>query len=799
MKKTKRKAVINLIIFFLLLAGGIYMAIAGVGQNESGKTANVPLGLDLQGGLSVTYEIQDEKPTSDEIKATVDKLQRRVDAYSSEGEVYQEGNDRITVEIPLNTEKVDAHDVLDELGQPGQLLFLDSENYTIWQQNQNNGTNDAYEAVLTGSDIKNAQAGVDDSGTVKDYVVQLQFTDEGAQKFATATAANIGKPIYIIYDGAVASAPTVQSAITDGNAVINKISSYDEAESLASTIKIGALPLELKQIQYNIVGAKLGQKAVSTSLIAGAIGFGLVCILMIVLYRFPGFIASLALTGYVVLMLLILSIRHITLTLPGIAGIILSIGMAVDANVIIFTRIREEISAGSGVRAAVKAGFSKALSAILDGNITTLIATIVLMILGSGSIKGFAVTLMLGIVLSMFTALFVTKMLLNSFLELGVQNPKMYGKAKEPKIHGYVKNFKICGVASLIVIIAGLAFLGVNHSRIGKSLNYSLEFTGGTSTTATFAEDDVYTLERAESEVAPVIAETAGIDAGTIQIQTVEGNNQVIFKTSELTEEQSAKIDDLLKSQFKATEVDNQSISSTISGEMKKDAIVAIAVSSVLMLLYIAFRFSDVKFGVSAVLALVHDVLVVFAAYSIGTLSVGNTFIACMLTIVGYSINATIVIFDRIRENMRGRKKVEDEKLKEIVNTSVTETLTRSIYTSLTTFVMVAILYVMGVSSIKEFAAPLMVGIIGGAYSSVCITGALWYTMKTFRKNRVAAPAAAAASAKISSEKSEKKVKQPSGQQTAQQQPKKKNRKRVAERLAAQEATKRQNDEEKSE
>ena len=728
MKKTKRKAVINLIIFFLLLAGGIYMAIAGVGQNESGKTANVPLGLDLQGGLSVTYEIQDEKPTSDEIKATVDKLQRRVDAYSSEGEVYQEGNDRITVEIPLNTEKVDAHDVLDELGQPGQLLFLDSENYTIWQQNQNNGTNDAYEAVLTGSDIKNAQAGVDDSGTVKDYVVQLQFTDEGAQKFATATAANIGKPIYIIYDGAVASAPTVQSAITDGNAVINKISSYDEAESLASTIKIGALPLELKQIQYNIVGAKLGQKAVSTSLIAGAIGFGLVCILMIILYRFPGFIASLALTGYVVLMLLILSIRHITLTLPGIAGIILSIGMAVDANVIIFTRIREEISAGSGVRAAVKAGFSKALSAILDGNITTLIATVVLMILGSGSIKGFAVTLMLGIVLSMFTALFVTKMLLNSFLELGVQNPKMYGKAKEPKIHGYVKNFKICGVASLIVIIAGLAFLGVNHSRIGKSLNYSLEFTGGTSTTATFAEDDVYTLERAESEVAPVIAETAGIDAGTIQIQTVEGNNQVIFKTSELTEEQSAKIDDLLKSQFKATEVDNQSISSTISGEMKKDAIVAIAISSVLMLLYIAFRFSDVKFGVSAVLALVHDVLVVFAAYSIGTLSVGNTFIACMLTIVGYSINATIIIFDRIRENMRTQD--SKESLEELVNKSIGQTFTRTIYTSLTTFIMVFVLFVMGVTSLKEFTFTLMLGIVCGAYSSVCITGPLWYTMK---------------------------------------------------------------------
>ena len=734
MKKTKRKAVINLIIFFLLLAGGIYMAIAGVGKNESGKTANVPLGLDLQGGLSVTYEIQDEKPSKDEIAATVDKLQRRVDEYSSEGEVYQEGDDRITVEIPLNTEKVDAHDVLDQLGQPGQLLFLDSENYTIWQNNQNNGTDDAYEAVLTGSDIKNAQAGVDDSGTVKDYVVQLQFTEDGASKFATATAANIGKPIYIIYDGKVASAPTVQSAITDGNAVINKISGYDEAENLAATIKIGALPLELKQIQYNIVGAKLGQKAVSTSLIAGAIGFGLVCILMIVLYRFPGFLASLALTGYVVLMLLILSIRHITLTLPGIAGIILSIGMAVDANVIIFTRIREEISAGNGVRVAVKAGFSKALSAILDGNITTLIATVVLMLLGSGRIKGFAVTLMLGIVLSMFTALFVTKMLLNSFLELGVQNPKMYGKAKEPKIHGYVKNFKICGVASLIVIIAGLAFLGVNHSRIGKSLNYSLEFTGGTSTTATFADDDVYTLERAESEVAPAIAKTVGIDAGTIQIQTVEGNNQVIFKTAELTEEQSAKVDDLLKSQFKATEVDNQSISSTISGEMKKDAIVAIAVSSVLMLLYIAFRFSDVKFGISAVLALVHDVLVVFAAYSIGTLSVGNTFIACMLTIVGYSINATIIIFDRIRENMRTQD--SKESLEALVNKSIGQTFTRTIYTSLTTFIMVFVLFVMGVTSLKEFTFTLMLGIVCGAYSSVCITGPLWYTMKKHTKKK---------------------------------------------------------------
>lgn len=726
MKKAKSKALLNLLIFLLLLAGGIYMVVAGVSNTKSGKITNIPLGLDLQGGLSVTYEIQNEKPTTDEINATIDKLQRRVDEYSSEGEVYQEGDDRITVEIPVDTSKVDAHDILDELGQPGQLLFLDSENYTIWQQNMTSGTDDAYEAVVTGSDIKNAEAGMDDSGTVKDYVVQLQFTDEGAKKFGDATAANIGKPIYIIYDGAVQSAPTVQSAITDGNAVINKISNYDEAEKLASTIKIGALPLELKQIQYNIVGAKLGQEAVSTSLKAGAIGLAIIFVIMIVLYYVPGFIACLALAGYVVILLLILSLKHITLTLPGIAGIILSIGMAVDANVIIFTRIREELAAGSNVRAAVQAGFSKALSAILDGNITTLIATIVLMALGTGSIKGFAITLMIGIILSMFTALVVTKMLLNAFVNLGVQNVKWYGKAKEPKVRGFVKNFKVFGVISLLVIVAGLAFLGVNQSRIGKSMNYSLEFTGGTSTTVTFNE--TYTLERAEQEVAPVIAETVGIDAGSIQIQTVEGTNQVIFKTTELTEQQSAQLNDVIKQQFDVSDISDQSISSTISGEMKKDAVIAIVIASVLMLIYIAFRFSDVKFGVSAVLALVHDVLVVFAVYSIGLLSVGNTFIACMLTIVGYSINATIIIFDRIRENLRVADKKEE--LDVLVNKSIAQTFTRTIYTSLTTFVMVFVLFIMGVASLKEFTFTLMVGIVCGAYSSVCITGPLWYTMK---------------------------------------------------------------------
>lgn len=729
MKKAKRNAIITLLVFVLLMAGGIYMVMMGVSSEKVGKMEDIPLGLDLQGGLSVTYEITTVDPTSDEISATIDKLQRRVDSYSSEGEVYQEGNDRITVEIPVDTSKYDAHDILDDLGTPGQLEFLDYENEQLREAGEE------YTALLTGADIKNAQAGQDSSESLsKSYLVQLAFTEEGTKKFADATSANVGMPIYIIYDGEIASAPTVKSAITDGSAVIDSISSLEEAQQLADTIKIGALPLELSQLQYNIVGAKLGQEAVSSSLKAGVVGIAIVCVLMIVIYLVPGFVASLALAAYVVILLLILSVRSITLTLPGIAGIILSIGMAVDANVIIFTRIKEELAAGNNVRSSVEAGFSKALSAILDGNITTLIAAFVLMILGTGSIKGFATTLMIGIILSMFTALVITKLLLNAFVNLGLTNDKFFGKAKQPKTVNFVKNAKICFVLSAAVIIAGLVFLPINKSRDGRSLNYSLEFTGGTSTTVTFNE--AYTLERAEAEVVPVITETVGVSAADIQIQTVEGTNQVIFKTPELSEEngQNEALEKALNDKFGIAEIQTQSISSTISGEMKKDAIIAIAISSVLMLIYIAIRFSDVKFGASAVIALIHDVMVVFAVYSIAKLSVGNTFIACMLTIVGYSINATIIIFDRIREN----RKLMDSKtpLDEVVNTSIAQTFTRTIYTSLTTFIMVLVLFVMGVSSLKEFTFTLMVGIVCGAYSSACITGPLWFYMKRLEKKK---------------------------------------------------------------
>lgn len=719
MKKAKRNSVLTIIIFLAVLALGTFTTVQGLGKHHIGKAENIILGLDLAGGVSITYQIKEDNPSEQDIRDTIQRLQQRADTYSTDSNVYKEGSDRISIEIPGVS---DANQILLDLGKPGALEFLDEDNY------QKFTAGEKYEAVLTGSDVKNASAAIDNSGTIQEYVVQLAFSDEGTKKFADATTANVGKRIYIIYDNEVASAPTVQTAITGGSAVINGMEDDEEAERLAQTIRIGALPLTLEELRSNEVGATLGKDALSTTLKAGAIGMGIIAVIMIVLYLLPGFISVIALAAYVVLTLLCLNGFNASLTLPGLAGIVLSIGMAVDANVIIFTRIKEELGNGATVKSAIDAGFNKALSAILDSNITTLIAAAVLYIMGIGSIKGFALTLGIGIALSMFTALFITKHLLKAVYTLGLQNPKFYGAKKEAAVHGYVKFSRIAYIISFVVIAAGLIALPVFKSKSGSTLNYSLEFTGGTSMTVEF--DKYFDLQQAESEILPVIAEAADISAADIQVQNVKSSNEIVFKTSELQVAQRDAVEEALKTNFEVKEFNLENISSTISSEMQRNAIISVLIATVLMLLYIAIRFSDVKFGAAAVIALLHDVLVVFAVYSIGRLSVGNTFIACMLTIVGYSINATIIIFDRIRENM-GIMKGKGETYENIVNTSISQTFTRTIYTSLTTFVMIFILYIMGVTSIKEFALTLMCGIVCGAYSSVCITGPLWYLFKT--------------------------------------------------------------------
>ena len=770
----------------------------------------IKLGLDLDGGVSITYKADKANPSAEEMSDAVYKLQLKAQTYSSEAEVYQEGNDRINIDIPGVS---DANAILEELGKPGSLEFVEGnldfpllpeyvasgsevtandessereetsetttsaadalknmlgdsiniEGATVTQNEDGSitigsGNNDSiqidsnvatdsylrydYDAdpiympdqvVITGTDIASAKAGMTaDNYSQTDYVVDLVLTDEGREKFSEATARNIGLPIYIIYNGKIQSAPRVMTQISDGRAQITGMGSYEEANQLAQTIRIGAVPVPLVEIRSNVVGAKLGTDAISTSLKAGAIGLAIVCVFMMIIYLLPGFAASIALVIYTGLVLFLLDAFRITLTLPGIAGIILSIGMAVDANVIIFTRIKEEIGLGRSTKDAIKEGYNKALSAILDGNITTLIAAFVLNVKGTGSIKGFAATLALGIILSMFTALAITRFILNTFVMLGLDNEKLYGKKVDRAPINFVGMRKITYAISIALIVIGLGFIGFMASQ-GKPFNYGLDFEGGSSTSITFNEE--LSLSDIDGKVVPIFERE--LNTADVQTQKVSGTNQVIIKTRTMSlSEREAVYDTLMSSDgFNVPEenITTENISGVVSSQMRQDALIAVIIATILMLIYIWFRFKDIRFAGSAVLALLHDCLVTIGFYGVFRWTVDSTFIACMLTIVGYSINATIVIFDRIRENL-GR--MHGKNIDEIVNASVTQTFTRSINTSLTTLIMVVCLYVLGVTSIKAFALPLMIGIIAGTYSSICITGPLWYDFKNISNKK---------------------------------------------------------------
>ena len=762
MKKSRAAIFLALILIVSCLLG--YVAYFGLGSGHKGSYRNIKLGLDLAGGASITYEaVGETAPSQEDMDDTKYKLQKRVEQYSTEATVYQEGTDRLNIEIPGISGVAETNAILEELGRPGSLYFIrhkdadGKENYTLGTLEDgsygyvlNKSLEDCIadgDAVLSGTDVETAEAGyqTDNMGN-QQIVVSLTFTSEGKQKFADATTAAFNDnrdTIGIYYDGAFVSVPKVNAAITDGRAIIEGEETIESARTLASTIRIGGLKVELQRLRSQIVGAQLGQNALRTSKTAGIAGFALVALFMILVYSFPGFLAVVALGIYVILVALVLNGFDVTLTLPGIAGILLSIGMAVDANVIIFARIREDITAGSSVRAAIKSGFQKALSAIIDGNVTTLIAAVVLYLLGSGTVKGFAQTLAIGIVLSMFTALFVTRALMNICYALGVQDKKWYGKGMKLNVIDFVGKRKVVFAISAILIIAGFAFMGINAAGGRGALNYSLDFVGGTSTNVTFTEDK--SLEDIDAQVVPIFQDLSG--NSNVQVQKVTGSSEVIFKTVELSTEASTEISNRLVDEFGVDKdkITSETISSTISSEMKQDAMVAVVVALILMLIYIWLRFTDIRFGASAVVCLVHDVLIVLGGYALLRVSVGSTFIACMLTIVGYSINATIVVFDRIRENRQimGRK----ESLADMVNGAVTQTLSRSLFTSLTTFFMVATLWVFGVSDVKEFALPIMIGIISGAWSSVCIAGSLWYVLRN--KFKAAEPAPNAPGSRI--------------------------------------------------
>lgn len=407
----KMRGRVSLLLLFLVLLGACAISYFGIGQDRQLSLFGIKRGLDLSGGVDIVYEADKDIVTDAEMSAAISLLQGRMDWNGwTEAEVAREGDKRIRVQIP-GVEN--AEEAIQQIGQTAQLSFMD-ENGNV---------------LLTGDMVKDAEKAV---GAVNEYsaaspYVALEFNEEGAQRFAEATRENIGKVLYIVMDGTVISSPVVQTAITDGSAMITGQFTAEEAAELASLIRAGSLPFNLNVMQMQNVGARLGADALSTGVKADLVGVALVLIFMLFAYKLLGLAASWALVLYIALELILLRVLNVTLTLPGIAGLVLSVGMAVDANIVIFERIKEELIRGKSLRASVKGGFQHATPAILDGNITTLIAAAVLFFLGSGTIKGFATTLSTGIILSMFTAMFVTRAILNSMIAAGIQNPKYYG------------------------------------------------------------------------------------------------------------------------------------------------------------------------------------------------------------------------------------------------------------------------------------------------------------------------------------------------------------------------------------
>lgn len=703
------------VLVVIIIAVGWYLTIFGAGPLAPIKD-RMKLGLDIKGGVYVVMEAKTDL-TGDELRDAMEQTQavieERVNQMGlAEPVVTIEGEKRIRVELPGAE---DAQEAINQIGTTAQLQFALAD-----------GT-----IVLDGSNVKNAEAAMDNESA--GYAVDLQFDGDGADLFHEATATAYSgsvtsaiegvdnKAIMIILDGQIISAPVVNEPISGGRCTISGSFTQEEATNLAALIEGGALPLELEEINSSVQSAKIGYNALEMSVYAGIIGLVLVILLMVIAYRGLGVIASVALLFYVLIVINIMGFAGSVLTLPGIAGFILSVGMAVDANVVIFSRIREEITAGKTVRVASQQGFKRAMSTVIDSQVTTLIAAVILYEIGTSAVKGFAWTFMIGIVVSIFTAVAVTQLYVSLFANSRKHAKKSFfgikkdGKASfqfERDIH-FMKHRKVFYIISIAILVIGLAF------GVVRGLNYGIDFTGGTMIQMDMGEKvDIADVKKAlkEYKLDPEI------------IYSGSENEQIVIRTIKaLDSNERHEIVHTINHEFGTTDEDvvaEELFGPSVGKELRNNAILAIIIASICMLVYIRFRFSQWKFGGAALLGVLHDVLIVISFYAIFNITVNNPFIAGILTVVGYSINDTIVIFDRIRENIKYMRKGNTE---EMIDTSITQTLGRSLMTSVTTLIVMVPLLIMAGDAIREFVLPLMVGIIAGAYSSICVCSPLYF------------------------------------------------------------------------
>ena len=720
MNYTFRKVLAIFIILCVIF--GWLITVVGIGPITPLKD-RMSLGLDIKGGVYVVMEAdaKDIKGMSDDelrqaMEQTQTVIENRINANGlGEPTITIEGQNRIRVEIP---EVEDPEEAIELIGKTAKLQFMLAD-----------GT-----IVLEGNNVKKAEAARDDQST--GYAVNLQFDRKGADAFGeattkayngevTSTIDGVGDgAIAIVLDDQIISAPHVNEPILGGNCTITGDFDLEEAQLLAAQINGGALPIALNEVTSSVQSATIGYNALEMSVIGGLIGLAIILLLMLFVYRGLGLCADIALLLYVVLILNIMASMGTVLTLPGIAGIIISIGMAVDANVVIFSRIREEIVLGRTVRVATETGSKRAMTTVIDSQVTTLIAAVILYEIGTSAVKGFAYTFMVGIIVSIFTAVFITQLYVKLMASSDKFAKKSYFGIRDDntatfhitKTMHFMDKRKIFYCISAGILIVGLAF------GVVRGLNYGIDFTGGTMIQLDMGKQ--VKISQVEKAINDFNLDPQIIYAG-------KDNDQIVIRTVEsLDKAGRQEVIEAINKEFGIEGNDNivtqEYFGPSVGKELRNNAILAIIIAAICMMIYIRIRFRQWKFGGAAMLGVLHDVLIVISFYAIFGITVDNPFIAGILTVVGYSINDTIVIFDRIRENIRYMKRGT---LKETIDQSITQTLGRSLMTSLTTIIVMVPIVIIAGESIREFVFPLMVGVLAGTYSSICVCSPFFYEL----------------------------------------------------------------------
>lgn len=725
MKKRSR-----IVVFFLL----VLFIFSTAGTTITGITKEINLGLDLQGGFEVLYEVEpideEQEVSRTLLEGTVQTLNDRVNRLGiSEAVIDIEGENRIRVQLAGVDNQQEAREML-----------ATSANLTF---------RDVYDnKLLDGSDIKEGSARQDFDPNTNAPIVSLELKD--AEKFGEVTTKikEMGEPnnllvIWMDYqegdsfqeeitkeDPKFVSAPRVTETLHTTNVMITGNFTVESAQQLADIINSGSLPVHMNEIYSTSVGAQFGEEALNKTVFAGIVGVVLILLFMIFVYRFPGVIASINLIFYTYLVLLVFELMNGVLTLPGIAALILGIAMAVDANVITFERIKEELRRGKSVKSAFKAGNKNSLSTIIDANLTTLIAAVALFIFGTSSVKGFATMLIISILISLLTSVFGTRLLLGLWVQSGFlkKRPGWFAvkkediqdisdtTEKEPTFFGRVWNIvnhrTKYFMASIVMIIVGMI------SIVIFQFNPGVDFTSG-SRIEIFADEPV-SIEAVEEDL-----NSLGLEAESI-VNSGDNNNIAVTRFGTvLSENKISEVQNYFNEKY-GQEPAVSVVSPIVGEELVKNAIYAVAIASIGMIIYIAIRF-EFYFAIIAVLTLLHNVFFMLVIFSITRLEFDITIIAAILTVVGYSINDTIVIFDRIRENLRKENVVKSfTLLAKTVNKSIVQSLTRSVNTSVTTLAAVLAFLFLGAESIAGFAIALTVGLLAGAYSSLFLAAQLW-------------------------------------------------------------------------